>query len=442
MFRKYTATALLVLCSGAATIGCDGLLKVEDPTAILDSDVNTAQGAELLRLSIYQSFFQYAPSSAWDSGLLADEFRFQQDAFWEAQPFPYDGPDLVDRRAGPVEQAQTAFGIQTYYPQFQSVRGTQLSIALEKVRAYAPPGAREAHMGELFAIRALIAMRLAEDYCPGFPLHEVKDFKQVYGTALSTQQAFEYALANYDSAVALTVDSARVLNFARVGRARTLLQLGRFAEAATAASAVPTTYSYVAEYGGYSGNALTGDFWWWGGKWSIADSEGGNGLDFVSANDPRVPWRRAGTARNGTTPLYALDKYPTKYTPFPLATGLDARLIEAEADLHGGGSNWLTILNDLRATQISPAMSPLTDPGTDDARLDLMFRERAFWLFATGSRLGDLRRLVRVYGRSAESVFPTGAYYSGGLPYGTITALPFPKEETKYGGAAGCLTGV
>ena len=42
-----------------------------------------------------------------------------------------------------------------------------------------------------------------------------------------------------------------------------------------------------------------------------------------------------------------------------------------------------------------------------------MFRERAFWLYLSGHRLGDLRRMVRQYGRSADAVFPGG----GGKPY-------------------------
>ena len=44
-------------------------------------------------------------------------------------------------------------------------------------------------------------------------------------------------------------------------------------------------------------------------------------------------------------------------------------------------------------------LAALADPGTPAAREDLMFRERAFWLFGTGHRLGDMRRMIRQYGR-------------------------------------------
>ena len=69
-------------------------------------------------------------------------------------------------------------------------------------------------------------------------------------------------------------------------------------------------------------------------------------------------------------------------------------------------------------------MDPLTDPGDLDARVDLLFRERAFWLFLSGRRLGDLRRLIEHYGRDPESVFPTGTHHLGEA-YGTATSLPF-----------------
>ena len=68
-----------------------------------------------------------------------------------------------------------------------------------------------------------------------------------------------------------------------------------------------------------------------------------------------------------------------------------------------------------------------------------MFSERAFWFFGTGHRLGDLRRLVRQYGRPAESVFPTGLYFKGGT-YGPDVNLPIPSQEANNPLApSGCI---
>src|SRR6202011_3033884 len=118
-----------------------------------------------------------------------------------------------------------------------------------------------------------------------------------------------------------------------------------------------------------------------------------NGLDFVSAKDPRVPTTLLGSGNEGYTPRYNLTTWTGYASPNALATGIEARLIQAEAALQANnndasvsGSGWLGILNSLRATGITPAMPPLADPGSYSARVDLLFRERAFWLFLTAHR--------------------------------------------------------
>jgi hypothetical protein len=49
-------------------------------------------------------------------------------------------------------------------------------------------------------------------------------------------------------------------------------------------------------------------------------------------------------------------------------------------------------------------------------------------MYLTSHRLGDLRRLVRQYGRGAETVFPTGAYHKPGT-YGADVNSPIPQAE-------------
>src|SRR5690606_22841354 len=134
-------------------------------------------------------------------------------------------------------------------------------------------------------------------------------------------------------------------------------------------------------------------------------------------------------------------------------TGVEARLIEAEAALRGGSANWLTTLNAVRAAPPAyypasdypgiDAMGALTDPGTDAARVDLLFRERAFWMYLTSHRLGDMRRLVRQYGRPANTVFPTGEWgvwtpdKTG--DYGSDVNFIIPFDEQNNPNFSGCL---
>jgi hypothetical protein len=139
---------------------------------------------------------------------------------------------------------------------------------------------------------------------------------------------------------------------------------------------------------------------------------------------------------------------------FMLADGIEARLIQAEVALHTAPEDptWLAILNQLRATAPIPgttapnatALPSLVDPGpspNEQARLALLFRERAYWLFLTGHRQGDLRRLMRDYGQGQEQVYPTGNYLAPGTSqYGTDVTAPIPGTEYLNPLFQGCLS--
>ena len=116
-------------------------------------------------------------------------------------------------------------------------------------------------------------------------------------------------------------------------------------------------------------------------------------------------------------------------------------MIEAEAQLAAGNApGALATLNAARTTVTG--LTPLVDAGTADARVNQLFRERAIWLFGRGYRLGDMRRLIRQYGRTAAQVFPVGAWHKGGN-YGTDVNFPVPQAEQNNpnlpSGASTCL---
>jgi hypothetical protein len=193
--------------------------------------------------------------------------------------------------------------------------------------------------------------------------------------------------------------------------------LGRFAETEGAVADVPLSFSdsVTTQY------LLRGAFLnCCGNSYPVQDREGVTGLDFVSSNDPRVLLTPHTNGEDSDT-LYSPYKYDhgDDYSPpVVIASGIEARLIWAEGALHEHPTDgaWLDTLNALRRTV---ALSDTTDPGTTDGRVDLLFRERAFWLFATAHRLGDLRRLVARYERDQADVFPVGDNY------GDVTTFPF-----------------
>lgn len=283
---------------------------------------------------------------------------------------------------------------------------------------------------------------------------------------------YRHAISLFDLALGLTGDSVRFELLARMGRARALLGLGEIADAAAAVAQVPDDWTYTVQYsaGGvanapnFAQVSSSGTGWW---EYSVADGEGTNGLDYRSSGDPRTATDSTGTNQYGYT-LW----HPSKYdrsgaTPIVVAGGVEARLIEAEADLAAGGGDWLGTLNALRTdgtftttpapTPEDPAaedttwhagiggvdgLAPLEDPGTPAARVDLLFRERAAWLFLTGHRQGDLRRLIRQYGRAAQDIYPVGAFPAfGAASYGSDVTAPIPPAERLYNPRfTGCIS--
>ncbi len=426
--RSSAATTLLLAAVAGAMAAC-GALDVSDPTVIEEGELNNAAGARLLRGDALEKFYVAFGEAASEGALMSDEFFSDPPAFYVQTGTQWE-ERLYDQR----ESRSATYGNPTAFEYWLDARRAA-SVAIPKLRAYAT----DAETGEIYVLRGFGALRLAEDICPGFPLHDVVDLQPVYGTPLTTDQAFERAVADLDTALSLATDSARILNFAAVAKARALLGLGRFADAATAVASVPTDFTVNALYSpGTAPNPLLPVKFNELSR-SVANQDGGTGLDFVAATDPRVQTTAAGTAVDGVTTMYGAAKYPSEDAPIVAASGIEARLIEAEAALNASQGTWLTILNELRATQVVPALPPLADPGSTAARIDLLFRERAFWLFATGHRLGDLRRLISRYGRATEVVFPTGVYRLGGV-YSVAASVPFnPTREAAFNPAVtGC----
>ena len=171
----------------------------------------------------------------------------------------------------------------------------------------------------------------------------------------------------------------------------------------------------------------------------VGNNEGLTGLNFRGANDPRVVVDTVGRDVLNKDTLFFPKKYPRNgAVTYVLASGIEARLIEAETALELDASNgqWLAKLNHLRQTAIAPALDTLADPGQDGGgtnapRVDLLFRERALWLYLTGHRQGDLRRLVRQYLRAPNTVYPTGAYAGGRGSYFNEIVAPVPEAEER-----------
>jgi hypothetical protein len=358
-----------------------------------------------------------------------------------------------------------------------------LLLAAVRLQQYEPED-KQWKVGEAYALVGYAELLMAEGYCAGVPLDRTLPGGGVeYGTPLTTDSLLATAETHFDSALAHAHEDATVQSLARIGLARARLDRGNASEAAAAVADVPTSFVYNAEspsstVGGQQVNWLYKQFPSTYppsacGHYNVADREGGNGIDFASARDPRLlldsTLAMTCDGKNhgvGSETWYYPVKFGNPSTLIPLATGVEARLIEAEAALEDGHvADWAGALDALRAgaansyLHLASAMPSLTADSTTLAspamQVDVMFRERAFWLFGLGTRLGDMRRLIRQYGRTADSVFPVGTYPNGTnsvyltspVPsYGNAVAMPLPTEASGYTSTnpqyRGCLTSV
>lgn len=460
-----TCVRLVFLASvGVGTTACRNVLGVPVPAGVINPGaLGGMDGAEAQRLGAIAAF-----ANAFDvqySGLLSDEFTSY---FLQGNSFSF-ATFFVDARSAASSVVNTSSGGIGQY-QFTDPVYLRLQQARINARLAAPflagSASEQVHgeVGEMFALSGYADVLLAEEFCAGVPLSDVlPGGGKQYGVPLTTDSLLGRAVADFDSALATGVGNDTVLNLARVGLGRALVDRGRYVDAAAAVATVPTGFTYAillpaAAQGSTQANyysslvpaAPAGHFA------NVSDREGGTGLNFVSARDPRMPIDSTlGPTVVGTTYYYPAKFSITGVPPVTLADWIEARLIQAEAALQTGDFvGWGTALDALRAdsadTHISglPALTPDSTTGAGPAeRVDVMFRERAFWMFGTGHRLGDLRRLIRQYGRGSETVFPTGPYPATGVPpglgriasYGSDVNFPIQAVEQANPHFHGCL---
>jgi starch-binding outer membrane protein, SusD/RagB family len=471
MFRR-ALVAGVMLASVAAFSACDTerILDATDPDLINPENLNSPDGAEAVRIGAMRRWVlttagpnSNGNESTWlFGGLLVDEWA-------TASTFVQN--DEVDTR-----RASAANG--TVTNAFRALHRVRTSVnqALPLMRLYRPTESTK--LAELYLARAFAEMQLASDFCNGIPLSDAAagDGTITYAAPISVDSVFKVAVISADSGIALATatdtQTVAILRALRVIKARALLGIGPTAGAGTNYSAaaalvtpanVPDNFAYRHTF-----STTVGTNGIWGQprsnrRYLVGDSLEGNARNILVANN--IPFFSSGDDRirglytisvsggktdttksqDGLTNSRITNIYD-QTTPVDVANGIDARLIEAEAQLaSGNAAGMLATLNALRATArtlgtftTNPAnLPPLALPATTAAQQDLLFREAAFWQFSRGVRLGNIRRLVRQYGRAATSVYPEGTHYRN-TTYGTDKTLLVPQQEQNNPNWTGC----
>jgi hypothetical protein len=503
--RRSLATVAVAIVAALAQ-GCDtSILEVTDPDIILDA--NTRTGALALRNGVYLRLSQavngiQGPDAIFVfSGLITDEWR-SGDTFVQR--------NNQDQR---VFQPDNTFNA-TPFRALNRVR-TEGSAAVRALRTYAADSLTA--IASMFALSAYVETLIGELYCNGTPISGIDGPIILYGEPLTNDSVFGLAAATADTArgeatrdsaragaaiaqadsgldrlrlpptatpadtarwaadtgrwrlvrtrgVATRTAAIRMQNLAAIVKGRALVNRGQFAAAAAAVASVPAAYKFHAYH---SSTSSTNQVWALNNnarRYTLTNGpEGGVGIDFVGPNDPRVVRRQSTTPIfDSSVPLNVVTQgMYGEFDSIPIATGVEARLIIAEADLQAGGNraNWLTEINTLRTNTAlyppigtglgtgaaahvrGPDLLALADPGNDTARVNTHFRERAFWMFSTGHRLGDMRRLLRQYGTlgfTEATVYPNGPFIKGGS-YADALQMPVPLQEAGNPNFHGCL---
>lgn len=401
--------AFLGLTLALGGCGDDSLLDVNDPDNVTP-EVLEGPGAVSLRTNGLVGDFQEAfDVYALYTGLLTDEFILSG---------TFETRIDVDRRNVQVNPDNATLTADMYEPLHVARTSADTAVALYRASLDDPEFSDVTdELREGIALGLLyggyVRVFLAEAYCQsiiGGPDGEAspKLPDERMDGALSRLQEAETAAG--------AADLPDVATAARIGQARALMWLGRPRDAAAAVTGIDDDFFFPAEYSGNTTGQYNAvyDFTWGDfnqPRWTVGDGD-----DFPRENEewPYLgEWVAQGlidTVPGFEAPEIGVDialqqLYAQRSSPLPIATGWEARMIEAEDELRNGDPEVAEdLVNDLLTdpsrnpmTQINPGLSlgPFdTVDFTGDLTTDLpqLARARAAGNWLSGQRQGYFRR--------------------------------------------------
>lgn len=387
--------------------------------------VESAEGARWIYFGAVARFMDFFALQAMTVGQFTDELMGANSALSTRQATTLSSPHAV--------QVQL-------YSAFQSTR-VQLDQALQLL--YKHGRSDDANMiGHALGLLGMVHLMIADNFCSGIPVSTSKwGGEFIPSRGFTTTQLYEEAIVYADSGLALGVDSFPVTTLLLGVKARALNALGQFSAASGIAHLINDS-SKISEvfipgrdssYLGRSPSFLAS-----GRDTSlhVINNKGTNGLRWIPDDVETLDAR-----------LMLRSLYPHKPKFFfsnrvvSFFDGAEARLIEAEYYLDLGDIDaYLEMINRVRRMfryENGLPLSDTIDPGTEVGRIDLLFKERAYTLYLTGRRLGDMRRMVNQYRRSMNDVYPVGpvegvVFEVYGSNYVFVPEISFTGREETY----------
>jgi len=407
--------ALGALALVGSLAACDSFFEVPTPGVIEAGSVDAVEDGPTFANSAFQTLATAVPRI----GLYGSWFTGES---WVGDTFPTRNE--FGRRD--VSETNSSMLADVWNPLVRAIAageqvveildgnpGTELSIAR---------GALTSGFGLVF---------MAEAFCEG----TMRGPGGEPGSRMSQTELLETAVTRFDrtiqSAGGVTgATAAQLLDAARVGKGRALLQLGQSGEAAQAVSGVPSGFVFEIPYVDDAGNRARL------GNYLFQSSFRGTRANLVVApflrdagqditgepdspeGDPRIQFVDTGaTGQDQVLPFFDQRKFNSWADGIVLASGLEARYIAVEAS--GSSSEILDFVNERRAIGGEA-------PYTGDNPLAELLRQRSIDFWLDGRRMGDLQR----HGDMLPGLTSPGEYYKEGIgSVGAQTCWPLPFGE-------------
>lgn len=434
--RSGRARIAAVLVAALAAASCDGLLDVDDPTIVTPDQLSGPQAVPTVLNGLVRDFQEAYDDHVRYTSMFTDEMilagTFQGRVEVDERRVRSENQQITGELYEPFQRAR-----QSAEEAIASFEGSLDDPEFESVQPTLREGIARGNL-----IAGYLHLMMAELYC-----QVVVD---PAGPAISSDEAAQEALAFLETAEARAEEFglAAIASAARVGQARTHLWLGDFSQAASIASGVPSDFVRLVEYSSNSpdqNNELANFTWGFIQqiRWSVGDGttaeRDNERFDYIDEwvdqglidPDPGDQF----SSQNAVIPVVLQQVYDEQSSDMVLASGWEARMIEAEATLRTGSPAAAEdMVNDL-LTDPSQALNPMLAANSDlplgafepvdftgslSNDLPQLARARAAGLWLTGQRQATSRRFAEEDG---VDLYPVR---NGG---DLDVCLPIPQQE-------------
>ncbi len=391
----------LALAGVVGLAGCD--FDVDNPGAVLESDLNTLEAIDALVTGMSSDFSEEYDGFAFILARVTDDMAgsgsYNESNFYRLGII---NAEDVDGEWEGIQRARWVAedGIRRMR---DDIKGYEFAGNPQTARAYLFAGLANRVVGEAFCYGVVSA---------GAELGGGGEAAQ------PASEAFQRALSMLGEAVthATGAGDQDLVDAAHGGRAQAYVGLGDWTNAVTEAGMVSTDFVFDAIFSDNSGRE-NNEIWvetYQRQEMSVYDTYAST----FDPPDPRAPYTNCpvtGTCSesgsDGITDYWRQDKFDERGSNIPAVKGTEMRLIEAEAALRS--NDLTTAVSKMNVVRTFHGLTDLTPaPATMDEGWIALDHERYLTLWLEGRRLYDLQR----WDQEDRSILPGVQFLRGLLP--------------------------